>query len=82
MRDWKSEYAAALDSIANRGRKYLWERHLIGGKEPIAGSTRTDSNPHGTGATRAVPFVGGALTIYVNPLIDATTGKLNAQESS
>ncbi len=52
----------------------------VGGEEPLARPPVSDSNLYGAGTTRAVPLVGGTVTVHVNPLVDATTGELDAEK--
>ncbi len=54
----------------------------IRSEEPGIGPARPNADPHGPGAFRAVPLVGGCGSVDVNPCVDATTGESDAHEST
>ena len=61
-------------------RNSLQRNDLVSCEESISGSSRSNENLHWAKASGTTAFVGGAVSVDVNPLIDTTTGKLYAQK--
>ena len=52
----------------------------IRGEETTVGSPGADPDPQRLGAFRAVPLVGGACSVDVNPCVNITTGESNSEK--
>ena len=53
----------------------------IGSEEPLVGSARSNPQPHGTTATRAITLVSTLSPIHINTSVDTAASKVDSDKS-